>query len=249
MWFIKEIRVRFSSVDDFQAPRASAVSPDMAVQTVRNGDFSTGGFRHWTTFTTESGTLGYPNLPKITSFDVNGSGAQNAAEFQVGQVGDVGTEEGGGIMQAITTTAGALDFSADIAAFASKQVNLEGGTFSVLLDGVTEDTVVIGAMAKHTIQRGQLAFDVSVTAGSHTLEILITRDFTDGKRRGNTPFEYVTNISATQDQPASRPPLAGVHAFAAAAAGLGAGAGSTGLSVASHSAHPAMIAAPHGVAA
>ena len=179
--------MRLSNIDDYRFAPTSALSADAPVQTVKNGDFSTGNFHHWTTFTTQFGTLGYPNFPKVTSFDVTGSGAQEAAEFQVGQVGDVGSEEGGGIMQTITTTQGELDFSANIAAFTSKQVNLEGGTFSVLLDGVTEDTVTIGVMAKHTIQRGELSFDATVTAGSHTLEILITRDFTGGTRRGNTP--------------------------------------------------------------
>jgi hypothetical protein len=197
-----------------------AAAPAAPKELVRNGAFDTGNFHEWTLFTTQNGTLGYPNDPKVTPFDVTGSGLQNAAEFQVGQAADVGTEEGGGLEQTIITKAGTLDFSADIAAFASKQVNLEGGTFSVLLDGVTEATVVIGVMQKHTLQRGELTFETSVSAGAHTIEILITRDFTNGTRRGNSPFEYVTNISATQP--------GAVHAFVAAAAALSAPAEAIG---------------------
>src|SRR5450432_2160948 len=76
---------------------------------IQNGEFTLGHLQDWTTFTTSSGTLGFPPDPKPVSFDVTGSGVQRAAQFQVGQAGDVGTEEGGGIMQTIVTKAGELD--------------------------------------------------------------------------------------------------------------------------------------------
>jgi hypothetical protein len=214
-------------------------APAAAKELIQNGDFANGNFHAWTLFTTQNGTLGYGHDPKVTLFDVTGSGAQNAAEFQVGQVGDVGTEEGGGLEQTIATKAGLLDFSADIAAYTSKHVNLEGGTFSVLLDGVVEDTMTFGIMARHVVDRGQLSFETSVSAGPHTIEILVTRDYTDGPKRGYSPFEYVTNISATQ------PKTPGVHAFAAAAAAFGAPGAAIGVHTGGVNAPIHALALPH----
>ena len=84
---------------------------------ILNGNFSTGDFTGWSLFTTANGTIGSNPDPRVTSFDVTGSGSQNAAEFQVGQINfDFGHQEGGGLTQSITTLNGILQFSASIAA-------------------------------------------------------------------------------------------------------------------------------------
>jgi hypothetical protein len=227
----------------------SSVSPvEGAEQLIENGDFTEGHLADWTAFTTLSGTLGFPPDPKARLFDVSGSEVEHAAEFQVGQAGDVGTEEGGGLMQTIHTKAGVLAFSA---AFA-KHVNLEGGTFSVLLDGVTEDTVSFGIMPKGTIDRGTLSFDVPVTAGSHVVEILITRDFTNGSKRGDTPFQYVTDISATQPgvgDASATTPAAPAHRFVAAMAGMGSSAGGAIHTAQAMAEQPHMVSKPHAMIA
>src|SRR4029077_7485019 len=63
---------------------------------VLNGNFATGDFTDWTLATTPNGTLGSPT---VTTFDF-GSGAVNAAQFQVGQVSfNPGQQEGGSISQ------------------------------------------------------------------------------------------------------------------------------------------------------
>jgi hypothetical protein len=53
-----------------------------------NGDFGTGNFTGWTlTTTSANGTFGpSPPFLQVTSFNVTGSGATNAAQFQVGEV-------------------------------------------------------------------------------------------------------------------------------------------------------------------
>jgi hypothetical protein len=230
------------------AARMSFGSPNLGVvpdtELITNGDFATGSLRGWTTFTTSGGTLGYPNDPKVRMFDVSGAGPENAAQFQVGQLGDLGTEEGGGLEQTITTVSGELDFSADIAAFSSKHVNLEGGVFSVLLDGATEDTVSFGVTPKGVTDRGTLSFDIPVTAGSHVIEILMTRDFQIGPKKGYTPYQYITDISASQPGGAVASSVikitpAPAHQFIAAMAGL---AGSAGGVI--QTGHPMQIHGP-----
>ena len=81
---------------------------------VPNGDFETGDLTGWTTFTTASGTIG---TPAVVSFDTTGTGASNAAKFNVGQRRRLaGIPQGGGIYQSVNTAAGEFDVSADVAA-------------------------------------------------------------------------------------------------------------------------------------
>ena len=168
-----------------------------ATQLVTNGDFATGDFTGWSFF--NDGDLGHPPAPQVTSFDVSGSGASLAAEFQVGQFPGTGVPGGGGIGQSITTTAGLLTFSADFAAFTFLNIaNGSGGLFSVLLDGVTLDSFDTGLIDGLSVERGSLAFSATVTAGSHLLQLQATRPFTNGGGYRATPLQYFDNVSATQ---------------------------------------------------
>lgn len=181
---------------------AMATTAAQAAELVTNGDFATGDFTAWTLYTTINGTLGPAPAPQVTSFDVTGSGASTAAEFQVGRaVPENGGNAGGGIFQSITTISGLLTFSADFASFASTVQNSSGGLFSVLLDGVTLNSFDTGSIAGGSIERGSLAFGMIVTAGTHVLSLQATRPFTTGvpgPLYGRTPFQYFDNISATQ---------------------------------------------------
>jgi hypothetical protein len=82
---------------------------------------------------------------RITSFDVSGTGPTIAAEFQVGQItlDSKGARAGGGIEQAVTTDAGLYRFDADVAGF-STHVDPDAGNVTVLVDGVSGDTVNFG---------------------------------------------------------------------------------------------------------
>ena len=102
-------------------------------------------------------------------------------------------QAGGGITQTVTLPGGSISFSANIAALSMTQ-NDEGGVFSVLLDGLTEDTVDIGAMAAAEVIRNALSFTTMESAGPHTLEILITRPATNPLR---TPEQFITDIAIT----------------------------------------------------
>ena len=184
---------------------ALAATQASATQLITNGEFTTGDLTGWTTFTTSNGSLGPSPLPQVTSFDVTGTGATNAAQFQVGEaVYDGGTQQGGGLSQTVVATAGTISFSASIAAYDINAGNADAGTFSVLLNGAVEDTVAFGGIDSLTPLRGQLSFDASVAAGPQTIEILMTRVFANGNADtcgvllGCTPFQYVTDISALE---------------------------------------------------
>jgi hypothetical protein len=204
------------------ASAIASATPAVATTSVLNGDFATGDFTGWTLFTTSAnGSLGFSPVPNVTSFNVTGNGAANAAQFQVGQVTlNSGVQEGGGIAQDVHTSAGTYTFSADIAAFLDipnsysgcgpipgcpNSGNADAGTFSVLLDGVTRDVVTLGSIRNLQTISAQLAFNILLVGGPHDLEILITRGSQNHngplETFGDTPFQYVTNISLERISP------------------------------------------------
>jgi hypothetical protein len=154
-----------------------------------NSNFGTGDFTGCTLFTTAGGTEG--TAPGVSSFDVTGGGASNAATFEVGGPGNP-TPGGGGLFQNVVTGSGIGTFSAAIAAFSPASENADGGTFSVLLDGVTEATFAVGDIPTGATVRSSLTFIAPVTSGTHEIEILITRVYLSS---ASTPFEYFTNVS------------------------------------------------------
>ena len=173
----------------------SALVPGATAAIITNGDFTTGDFTGWTLFTTANGSLGTSGsgLPAVTSFNVTGSGAQDAATFQVGEVVPDSTQQGGGITQTVTLPGGPISFSANVASLGIV-VNTEGGVFNVLLDGITEDTLDIGTIDSGAVIRDTLSFETTESAGAHTLDILITRPATNPLR---TPEQFITNIAFT----------------------------------------------------
>lgn len=195
-----------------------ALVPAANAAIVTNGDFATGDFTGWTLFTTANGSLGESEgLPAVTSFNVTGAGAQNAATFQVGEVVPGSGQQGGGITQTVTLPGGPISFSANVASLGIV-VNAEGGVFNVLLDGITEDTLDIGTINSGAVIRDTLSFATTESAGAHTLEILITRPATNPAR---TPEQFITNIAftgaAAVPEPASLSLLAaGLLSFAIA---------------------------------
>ena len=192
---------------------------------IQNGDFSTGDFTHWTLFATPNGSLGRSGsgTPTVSLFDVTGSGASLAAQFQAGQLSYNPSEANGGeIFQTVTTGAGLVTFNASIASFFNCQCgggvsNLDGGRFTALLDGIAEDTYSVGTIADLAIVRSSLSFNATVSAGTHEIGILITRVGENGSGALN---EYVDDVSLTA--PAAATPLpAALPLFASALGALG----------------------------
>jgi hypothetical protein len=120
---------------------------------VVNGGFETGDLAPWIAYTTPNGTFS-PGFPSISTFDVSGNGTSSSA-FSI----SVGYEtapcsfpgytcpwptEGGGIRQTTVFLGGNTALHADVAVANSTEyggLNGDGGTFSLLLDGVLLDSV------------------------------------------------------------------------------------------------------------
>lgn len=163
---------------------------------IANGDFATCDFTGWSTFLTANGDLGPPPRPDVSSFDVTGTGASCAGEFQVGQVTfNSGVPAGGGIQQDFVTPFGSFNFHMDFAAFnPAATENASGGDFSVFIDGVTEANASTGDILPGQTIRGSFDFVVNLAAINHPLQVQITRLF---QNTATTPLEYVDNISLT----------------------------------------------------
>jgi hypothetical protein len=168
-----------------------------------NGDFQTGDFTGWTTFTTANGTIG---TPAVVSFDTTGSGASLAAQFNVARVNPTPGQQGGGIFQVVSLVmAGPYDLHVDIAADRpTPSGNGSGGVFTLLLDNVAVDSHDFGLIDGNTTLRASLEATVNLGVGPHEFRVLITRPF------GTSAFplnQYVDNarfnLSAAVPEPSS----------------------------------------------
>jgi PEP-CTERM motif len=169
---------------------------------ITNGNFQTGTLAGWTVFTTASGNNG-AGLPAVVSFNTTGTGATLAAQFNVGENVFDSTAQGGGLTQTFTAAAtGSYLFMEDFASFQATAVNIDGGTFSLLVDGITVASDSLGAFNGTPQLQGSLSALFNLTAGQHTLSTEITRDFLNSSI---TPVEYIDDISVTPSTVAQTP--------------------------------------------
>ena len=182
-----------------------AISAAANTDLIANSNFDS-GLTSWTPFTSSSnGNLCF-GFPTVTNFDTTGLGANNAAEFQVGQLNlTPSVNEGGGISQSFNTAAGDYSFSADVASNnLSTVANLEGGIFNLLIDNTVVSTWDSGTISAGTILRNQISGNAVLTSGIHTLSLLIERPYLSPQvaGRGNiVPFQFVDNITAVAAVP------------------------------------------------
>jgi len=163
--------------------RQETVFSPQSVNLLTNGDFETGDFSGWTPFLTTNGVTD----PNVALFDTDGDTvATQSAQFMVGQVIFEGFSftnfRGGGILQTITTVAGTITISADIASDLTQRPpkdtsgNEEGGQFKLFFDSVEVDSHNFGFILNGDIERSTLNAQINgVPAGSHEVKIEITR--------------------------------------------------------------------------
>ena len=168
-----------------------------------NGDFEA-GFNGWSNFTTGNGTIGNPPLPAVTDFDTTGDSiSSNSATLSVGYstapCDFPGTncprpDEGGGIMQSVSTSDGLYSINANIAVWNTSlfsSFNLDGGTFSLILDGTVLDQFSFGEILANSIERSSLSYLGLLAAGNHNLQILVTRQYA----QTDSLVQYIDNVS------------------------------------------------------
>jgi hypothetical protein len=184
---------------------AILVSSATASNLIVNGDFQTGNLSGWTSFVTSNGNLGSsPGLPAVSSFFVTTAASSDAAEFQVGQrfFTNLQDKQGGGISQSFDSPAGVYVFSANIAAYNANNLgNGSPGAFSLLVDGTTAasyDFATLGLIQSGQTLRTSLLGTLTLSAGTHNLQVLITRTALNSSSPPNiTPFQYIDDISVS----------------------------------------------------
>ncbi len=174
---------------------ACLFSSSAIANTIYKWNLPNGNLSDWTAFTTSNGTNG-AGLPNVVSFNATGSGANDAAHFDVGDVVFDGTQQGGGLSQMIIAPiSGLYTYSEDFASQddAGGLINGNAGTFSLLIDGTTVASLNLGPFSTSLqILRGSFSGSVNLTSGSHLIQTEITKTIYSGG--ANTPDEYIDRI-------------------------------------------------------
>jgi len=152
-----------------------------------NGSFQSNDFTGWTIGTTSTGTWGQ-GYPIVTGWPLGGG--LNAAEGEVGG-GSPGNFQGGTLSQSFVSGAGAATLSFSYAAMGDGiHTNADGGDFVLVLDGTELANFDVGQITADQIISGSLSANANLTAGTHTFEIEVLRQY--GQAQGNTPYQFVT---------------------------------------------------------
>jgi hypothetical protein len=152
-----------------------------------NGSFQDNDFTGWNLGTTADGTAGQ-GFPIVTGWPLGG---MNAAKYEVGQVTSNGLFEGATLSQTFNTSGGMATLSFDWLAMGDGiHTNAEGGLFELVLDGNLLASHDVGQIGPNGQFNGVLTATLNLSAGQHTFEIEILRNFLSNP--GNTPYQYVT---------------------------------------------------------
>jgi|GEM_PF-4875051 len=155
---------------------AVAVADGARAGPLVNGDFETGSLAPWSQALIGNGEAG---AATVTAFDVTGLGPSLAAQFQIG-TNVLGTPGGKRVFQAFdAAVAGLYTFGVDVASFffASSAGQVDGGTYTLAVDGTALASFIVGPLAAGQVVRAHLAGDLALASGSHVFEVDMTRNY------------------------------------------------------------------------
>lgn len=197
------------------------VAAGASASLITNGDFETGDFSGWSTYTFNSGShIGSIGSSGVSLFDTDNNAVDSfAARFQVGQgasgpIGGGSPRVGGGLLQSFTAAGGVLDISLDIAIDAFSN-NGDGGLFELILNGSVLDVFDFGSTTNGVKEFGSLSASTTVAAGVHELRIQMSRGYGNASY---TPMQYFDNVVVVQ--PASVPEPVGIALLGLGLVGL-----------------------------
>lgn len=165
--------------------------------TLLNSDFDS--LAGWTATAETDGVF----FTSVEAFNTTGAGMSSAARLEVGRVSGSGSAAGGNLSQDfIVMTAGIHEFSIDVAAVDNRgSTNMEGGIFSLLVDGVLLDSFAAGSTGPAP-RRATLSGQANLALGTSTFTIRVERPFTVSNV---TPFQYLDNAQITGPSPVPLP--------------------------------------------
>lgn len=166
-----------------------------ATNLIQNGNFQSGDFTDWGIGTTGNGSWG-TGFPVVTGWPLGG---MNSAEGQVGEVNFNGQQEGGILGQSFNSDGGPATISMDWLASAPFAGDLDGGEFTLVLNGTEIAQIDSGQINQGQILNGVLTAKANLINGSNTLEIKVTRRFIT--RSGLTPLQYITGVDVEGNVP------------------------------------------------
>ncbi len=163
-------------------------------------DFEQGSFSGWTPFVTVNGTTGGVGWPKIESFPVqNDQESSQSLRMKVGQVRykpDREPQQGGGLSVEVSSAAGTLDLSVFVAVVYQSpkdRRNLAGGLFEWIVDGQVVGSHEVGPIKNNTTVRHHFQAQAPVKAGTHTIQIRVTRPFVSHPQQ-EAPYQYLDQL-------------------------------------------------------
>ncbi len=173
------------------AALAVAMSMSAGASTLNNGDFETGSLSGWTI----SGVQGGTQFAGVAAFNTTGTGASNAARFNVGHPSSaaIGAEPGGiALSQSfVVAIAGLHSVSVDVAALGGpRSLNASGGIFRLLVGGMLVDMIDFGDIYPNAVERASLGGIVDLAKGSSEFTVEILRPYTYSS---GTPYQFVDN--------------------------------------------------------
>ena len=172
---------------------APALGPEAFAAPLPNGDFETGDFSFWS-----AEVLGPPPgnefdivVNPVVVFDVTGSGPSFAARFQAGFGG------GQAFQFFNVANAATYDFGLDVATQFTggpTSSNLDGGTYTLRIDGMALDSFAVGQIFyEQPVRRDHLAGSLLLDAGMHRFEVDMMRN---GGLVNSAVYFYIDNASA-----------------------------------------------------